>query len=277
MVELARSLLPQGPFWGPFLYGASIFGFRYLAFAGLAFFAWYGGRNRAHRGKLQPSDPGLGQIAREIAFSVGAVAIFGLVNALLFGYGVHAHTLLYLDVAQYGWTYFWLSIPLMVLAHDAYFYWTHRLMHTRALFRAFHAVHHLSRSPTPWTAYAFHPLEATVQALGVVAIIFVIPAHPLALLIFQTISTAINVYGHLGYELYPRDWARHWAGRWINTSIAHNWHHKTARHNYGFYFLFWDRLMGTLEPGYEARYAQVRARANARRPFAGSASQAEQA
>jgi lathosterol oxidase len=74
----------------------------------------------------------------------------------------------------------------------------------------------------------------------------------------ETISTAINVYGHLGYELYPRGWPSHWCGRWINTSVAHNTHHATAQHNYGLYFLFWDRWCGTLDPKYEQRYAQAR-------------------
>ncbi len=260
MLELARSLVPQGPVWWPFFYGSAIFGFRYLVFAGLAFAAWYGRRDAPGRGKLQGSMPGLRQLAREIAYSVAAVLVFGLVNAVIFGYGVARHTQLYYDVGQYGWAYFWLSIPLMIVVHDAYFYWTHRLMHHRALFRTFHAVHHLSTNPTPWTAYAFHPSESIVQALGSVLIIFVVPSHPLALLVFQTISTAINVYGHLGYELYPRNWPRHWLGRWINTSVAHNFHHKTARWNYGFYFLFWDRLMGTLDRAYEERYAEVRER-----------------
>jgi len=259
MLDLAQSFLPQHPFWAPFFYGAAIFGFRYLAFAGLAFAAWYGGRG-APLGKLQGSMPGLRQLAREIAYSVASVLVFGLVSAVIWGYGIAPHTFLYNDVARYGWAYFWLSIPLMILFHDAYFYWTHRLMHHRTLFRTFHAVHHLSTNPTPWTAYAFHPAEAAVQALGVVLIIFIMPSHPLALIVFQTISTAINVYGHLGYEIYPRNWSRHWFGRWINTSVAHNHHHKTARHNYGFYFLFWDRLMGTLEPSYETRYAEARAR-----------------
>jgi len=80
---------------------------------------------------------------------------------------------------------------------------------------------------------------------------------PLALILFQTVSTAINVYGHLGYEIYPRGTAGHWLGRWINTSVAHNFHHQTARHNYGFYFLFWDRLMGTNHPRYEQEYERV--------------------
>jgi Delta7-sterol 5-desaturase len=257
VLDLALSLLPHGPFWWPLFYGAAIFGFRYLALAGLAFAAWYG-RREAPPGKLQASMPGLPQLAREIAWSVVAVLIFGLVNAVISGYGITPHTQLYFDIAQHGWAWFWLSIPLMILFHDTYFYWTHRLMHTRLLFRTFHAVHHLSTNPTPFTAYSFHPAESVVQAVGVVLIIFIMPSHPLALLLFQTISTAINVYGHLGFEVYPRGFSRHWVGRWINTSVAHNLHHKTARHNYGFYFLFWDRLMGTLAPSYEARYAAAR-------------------
>ena len=256
--RLMHSLLPSGPFLGPFLIGAAIFGMRYLVLAGIAFAVWYSGDGARRRSKLQHAAPRRGQIRREIAYSVLAVLIFGLVNAVIFGYHISDHTKLYYDIGRYGWAYFWSSIALMIVVHDAYFYWTHRLMHQRGLFRYVHGVHHLSTNPTPWTAYAFHPLESIVEALGVVLIIFVVPSHPLALLIFQTISTIVNVYGHLGYELYPARWPQHWLGRWVNTSVAHNTHHDRARYNYGFYFLFWDRWMGTLDPAYEARYAGAR-------------------
>jgi len=46
-------------------------------------------------------------------------------------------------------------------------------MHTPALFRIFHGVHTF-REIHAWTAYAFHPLESVVQALGCVLIIFII-------------------------------------------------------------------------------------------------------
>lgn len=149
-------LLPNGPFWWPFLFAAGIYGSRYLLLAGIAFLGWYA--RRAPR-KLQHAMPRGAQVRREIAYSMAAILVFGAISGVIFGYGIAPHTQLYWDVAQHGWIYFWLSIPLMILAHDAYFYWTHRLMHTRALFRRFHAVHHLSRNPTPWTAYAFHPYE----------------------------------------------------------------------------------------------------------------------
>src|SRR5262252_5963567 len=114
MLDLAQALVPHGPFWGPFFFGAAIFGFRYLAFAGLAFAAWYG-RRVAPPGKLQGTMPGFAQLGREMAWSVVAVLIFGLVNAVISGYGVAPRTQLYFDIAQHGWAWFWLSIPLMIL------------------------------------------------------------------------------------------------------------------------------------------------------------------
>lgn len=84
-----------------------------------------------------------------------------------------------------------------------------------------------------------------MEALVVVVIIFVLPTHPLAFIIFNTFSTCYNAYGHCGREIYPKGWSEHWLGRWLNTSTAHDRHHADARHNYSFYFLFWDRLMGT--------------------------------
>jgi sterol desaturase/sphingolipid hydroxylase (fatty acid hydroxylase superfamily) len=135
----------------------------------------------------------------------------------------------------------------MVLLHDTFFYWLHRAMHTRLLFERVHRLHHESLYPTAFAAYSFSWIEATAEALIVTAIMYIIPAHPLALLIFQTISTAYNVYGHCGREFYPQGMDHHWLGRWLNTSTLHAHHHHRGRGNYSFYFTFWDRLMGTLE------------------------------
>lgn len=142
-----------------------------------------------------------------------------------------------------------LGNPLEI--HQGLFYWIHRAMHLRAFFAVMHRVHHQSVYPTAYAAYSFHPTEAVAEALIVTAIIFIIPVHPLAFIIFQTISTAYNVYGHCGREFYPMGMASHWLGRWINTSSAHAVHHGKGHFNYGLYFLFWDRWMKTADPGYQ--------------------------
>jgi sterol desaturase/sphingolipid hydroxylase (fatty acid hydroxylase superfamily) len=42
---------------------------------------------------------------------------------------------------------------------------------------------------------------------------------------------------------------------WITTPTHHDIHHAEAGWNYGLYFTWWDRLMGTEHPGYHARFA----------------------
>jgi len=78
------------------------------------------------------------------------------------------------------------------------------------------------------------------------------------ILAFVLIMTVYNVYGHLGWELYPPGFARHPMGRWINTSFSHNQHHRYAHSNYGLYFLWWDRWFGTLHPDYESGFEAAR-------------------
>jgi len=148
----------------------------------------------------------------------------------------------------------------MLLIHDTYFYWTHRAMHSSALYQWVHKIHHLSMNPSPWAAYAFHPLEAVVEAGIVVVFAFVIPVHPLHISLFLLIMMIYNVYGHLGYELYPNRFSRSRVGKWINTSVNHNQHHQFFTGNYGLYFLWWDRWMGTLRKDYDKQFEEVKMR-----------------
>ena len=69
--------------------------------------------------------------------------------------------------------------------------------------------------------------------------------------------TVYNVYGHLGWELYPKGFAGHPIGRFVNTSVSHNQHHAKAKHNYGLYFLWWDRWFGTLDETYEQAFDEI--------------------
>lgn len=245
-----QSFPSSGQFLAPFVFAVVVYGVRYLAMASVGFLVAKGGLGRAHAGAPAVFDTWR-NVRREVLYSMVTVIAFGLVNAALFRWGWIDHSQLYLDLSAYPAWWFWLSVPAMLLLHDTLFYWLHRAMHTRLLFRTMHRVHHKSVYPTAFAAYSFHPSEAVGEALIVVAVIYIIPVHPLAFLIFQTISTAYNVYGHCGREFYPAGMATHWLGRWFNTSTAHAAHHALGRHNYGLYSLGWDRLMGTVDPAYK--------------------------
>ncbi len=231
---------------------------RYLLAAMPAFLIFYVWKKKAWgRKKIQSKFPKSQDYFREIGYSIATLAIFTLVGLLIIGTPLRQYNLVYENIVTYGWGYWCLSIVLMIFLHDAYFYWMHRLMHQPKLFKYFHLVHHKSTNPSPWAAYAFHPLEAVIEASIIFLIVFLIPHHRTALLTFLTFMISYNVYGHLGYELYPKRFNKHFIGRWVNTSVNHNLHHKHFNGNYGLYFLIWDRWLGTIRQDYDDSYEQV--------------------
>ena len=237
-------------------------GSRYYVLAGLAFLIFYRWlRPRIAFKKIQLRFPGTTDYQREILYSTFTILLFALIPLfLVFNPVVKPYTQLYPNIADRGWGYYLLIYPLMFLIHDTYFYWAHRLMHHPRLFKIFHLVHHKSTNPSPWAAYAFHPLEAIVELGIFVLFLFMFPMHKTHLIIFFLLSIIYNIYGHLGWELYPSGFHKTFIGKWINTSVCHNQHHKHFTGNYGLYFLFWDRWMGTLREDYGEFYEEVKSR-----------------
>ena len=229
------------------------FGVRYFLIAGIAFLLFYVVFTAFFaKIKIQKKMPNLSDYKRDIFFSILTIIIFASLPVIfLKNEKIRPFTQFYVNISDYGWVYFFLAFPLMILIHDTYFYWTHRLMHHPRLFKLFHLIHHKSTNPTPWTAYAFHPLEAIVEAGIFVVLIFIMPVKSIHLWVFFSFMFLYNVYGHLGYELFSRRFRQTKFGRWVSTGTAHNMHHHSFKGNYGLYFLFWDRLMGTLRPEYD--------------------------
>ena len=201
---------------------------------------------------------------REMGFSALSVIIFSFPPLImLYSDSIRPHTTFYENINKYGMLYFSFCFPLMLLIHDTYFYWAHRLMHHPKMFRLFHLVHHKSTNPSPWAAYAFHPFEAVIEALIFPILLLTIPIHKIHLMTFFVFSLLYNVYGHLGYELFPKGFSRHWFGKWLNTSVCHNQHHQQFKGNYGLYFTIWDRLMSTLRDDYDNKKKKKKNRAKA--------------
>lgn len=248
--------------WSFYFFVVKLIGGRYLLFAGFAFIlAYIIFRKQISIKKIQQRYPKSIDYIREIGFSLTTIAIFSLIPLLFIrNPAIRIHTNYYTDINQHGLFYFIIAFPIMLILHDTYFYWAHRLMHHPALFRIFHLVHHKSVNPSPWAAYAFHPLEAIVEGGIVILFLFTIPIHTYHLPFFFLFMIIYNVYGHMGWELYPKGFNRHWLGRWVNTAVNHNQHHQYFKGNYGLYFLFWDRIMGTIREDYDLQYDEVKSR-----------------
>lgn len=235
---------------------------RYFIVAGIIFLLFYYIlRPRIARFKIQLSFPASKDYLREVIYSFSSMVIFAvIVTAIVFDPAVRPFTTIYKDIADFGWAYYVLAFPIMFVMHDTYFYWIHRIMHHPSLFKWFHLVHHKSTNPSPWAAYAFHPLEAILENGIILIFYFTLPMHVSHVPIFFFFSIVYNIYGHLGWELYPKGFSRTAIGRWVNTSVAHNQHHKYFKGNYGLYTLFWDRMMGTLRSDYDDAFDLVKSR-----------------
>ena len=212
---------------------------RYLAASGV--FAW--ATERVRPGLYRGLGP---QIRREIGWSLASAAIYGLpAGVVAWGWQERGWTLIYTDVTAYPLWWLPLSLLAYLFAHDTWFYWTHRLLHRPAWFRAAHAVHHASRPPTAWAAMSFHPLEALSGAVVIPALVFVLPIHVAVLGLVLAIMTVMGVTNHMGWELFPRALVHSRLGGWLITASHHQRHHAEYRCNYGLYFRVWDRLCGT--------------------------------
>jgi lathosterol oxidase len=231
---------------------------RYAIPASLVFLLIYKWKRKAwFARKIQQKFPETAQLRHEIAYSALTSFIFGGMAIGIFILRKLGCGELYFEIEEYGWGYYIFTVFFMIVAHDTYFYWVHRLMHHPKLFRYFHLVHHQSTNPTPYTSFSFHPLESVLEFAIIPILTLVIPVHASAFFLFTLWSIFFNVLGHTGYEISPSGFTRHRFFKWLNTPTHHNMHHRYSHYNYSLYFNFWDRVMGTNHPEYDRQFEEV--------------------
>jgi len=209
----------------------------------LRFYVWR--KNEFKENKIQAGSLSKLQLRRELIYSAISLSVFCLTGFVVFLIYRYHLSSIYLNIKSHSFFYFFLSIVLMILFHDMYFYWTHRLLHLPGWYQKVHSVHHLSSNPSPFTSLAFHPVESVIQALVLPLMVIIIPSHPFAIFVFLVYMVYKNVRGHAGYEFTTVAQRKRKWNLVHSYSIHHNLHHRRGRDNYGLYFTVWDRLMKT--------------------------------
>jgi sterol desaturase/sphingolipid hydroxylase (fatty acid hydroxylase superfamily) len=201
--------------------------------------------NRRHPERRIQTRVGKNQIAMEIRQSVWSLSSI----ALYLAGGLFAQAK--------GWTVapwelsfgsFALTFVIALVLYDTWFYWSHRLMHTRALYR-FHAHHHKSLVPTPWSNNSDTIAGVFVEQSYFLLIPFILPIPPAALIALKIVDHVTAMIGHAGHEYFASPTTR-WP--WPNVCTTfHDQHHRHFSYNYANIFSWWDRAMGTLHPSYD--------------------------
>lgn len=210
-------------------------------------------KNRKIRQQKRPAS----QIKMELFNSFRTVCVFVALDIIIFDLAQSGLFRKYENIEDYGWLWYTLSIPVAIVLHDAWFYWTHRAMHHKSLYKIFHLTHHRSHNPTPFTAYSFAMGEAAVNYAFVPVMMLFIPLHDSALAVVLLIMIFKNAIAHCGYELFPRNTLRNPILKHSTTVTHHDMHHEKGTGNYGFYFTWWDKWMGTEHKNYPERFSLV--------------------
>lgn len=228
---------------------------RYLLMAGLFYYLVhirYADRMQSRKISLRPRQSG--QITKEISYSFIASLLFGVLGTVVLYSWQQGGTALYMDWRLYHWSWMIGSVVIVLLIHETYYYWLHRLMHHPSIYKWVHRTHHESLTTSAWTSFSFHPLESVLQALPVFILIYLLPLHPVSLIVVFLIMSVTSVINHLNHELYPMGSSQHWLGRWWIGATHHSLHHTQFNYNYGLYFTFWDHWMDTESPDFQKTF-----------------------
>jgi sterol desaturase/sphingolipid hydroxylase (fatty acid hydroxylase superfamily) len=232
------------------------FGRYLIAAAVTALVVWGLRRTRFASRKIQAREASTADIRREFQQSLQSIFVYVIASAFII-WGVDSGVLHRFE-GSFGLGTDLALIAAIIIAHDAYFYWAHRFMHHPKLFKTFHLAHHKSVTPTPWAAYSFAMPEAVVMVLFVPLWLFFVATPGWVMFAWLNFQIIRNAMGHAGFEFFPRWWLASPLTRWINTTTHHDLHHNGSfNHNYGLYFTWWDKWMGTEHPRYAERFAKV--------------------
>ncbi|XP_066989711.1 fatty acid hydroxylase domain-containing protein 2-like [Macrobrachium rosenbergii] len=137
-----------------------------------------------------------------------------------------------LQLPTFHWVLFELVICVIVIEFG--FYYAHRLIHHRSLYKHIHKIHHEWQSPIAISALYVHPVEYTFANIGPVMLgPMLLGSHPATMWLWCTLATMNTLNAHCGYHL-----------PFFPSPEAHDFHHLKFNQCYGVLGIL-DHLHGT--------------------------------
>lgn len=182
------------------------------------------------------------KIAHDIKWSVFNIIGESFLVSLI-RMAIPRYSLIYYDISEWPLWIFPLSLAFHIIWDETLTYWIHRFLHTyRGLYLKLHIVHHRSISVTPFTGFAFHPLDAFLQALPTFTSCFFMPIHFNMFLFFSVLTTIWAISIHDNIPALPC--------KLFLYATHHTIHHEKGKgsfSNFGKFTTVWDRLMGSYQ------------------------------
>ena len=142
-----------------------------------------------------------------------------------------------------------IAIPFWTSFH---FYFIHRLLHWKPLYRIAHAVHHRNDNLGPWSGFSMHPVEHVIY-LSSILIHTVLASHPIHVFFHMQWNALGAATSHAGFESLT------FRGRpiFLLGSFHHQLHHRYYDCNYGNQYVACDQWFGSNHDGTPEAWAEI--------------------
>jgi Delta7-sterol 5-desaturase len=161
----------------------------------------------------------------------------------------------------FQWSAFLLSYLWMYITFEVWFYVTHRLLHTKALY-PLHAQHHVAKVTEPLTSLSFSISERIILIGGALGFVllgsYLFSITQAGLFAYLLTNYALNILGHSNTEWFPSWFLKSPLGKIFLTPTFHAMHHARYQGNYGLFTTVLDRWCSTSFADYEAVHQLAR-------------------
>jgi Delta7-sterol 5-desaturase len=198
------------------------------------------------------------QFVREIRNALFTMCVGAITSGFVIVLSERGHAKIYMDINAYPIWWAILTLPVMLIINDTVFYWVHRMLHHKAIYKFVHHEHHKSITVNPFSSMSFNVLEVVLLTVWIIPVAIYLPIYAPVLGLVQIYGLFDNIKGHLGFELFPK-WFNRSPLRFLTTSTYHDMHHTKFRGNYALHFRFWDWVMKTQISDYEAVFEDRKA------------------
>jgi lathosterol oxidase len=186
--------------------------------------------------------PGFSDVAEQIRVSSLAMPLYSILPTMIEMAAEKGLTMAYPRIENVGLPMYVIYFFLYMTSVEFGVYWMHRGLHEiKWAYKYLHYDHHKynkEHTLSPFAGLAFHPIDGILQAIPYGWTMFYCPMHFLTheLLLFMTGVWTANIHDNIHGKVWPILGARY-----------HTIHHTTYKTNYGHYFIFMDKIFGTLE------------------------------
>lgn len=141
-----------------------------------------------------------------------------------------------------SWQTFVRDFTVSNILNDFMFYWAHRILHHKLLYKRFHKQHHMFNVSIGLASEYAHPVEDIfANLIPTLAGCLLLGSHASIVWSWLTLRMVQTIDTHSGYSF---EWSPFNLIHWYSGSRRHDFHHS---HNQGCYGAgrLWDSLMGT--------------------------------